>query len=85
MQALLVRVFPRCTPVLVFQVVFEIMLYLYVHNTTALRCDGESCQHRRHHSILQFQLESDVCSANLHHNPRKHVGLHVHQRLHRLP
>ncbi len=45
------------------------------------------CQHRRHHGILQlrFQLDSDVCSADLHHNPRKHVGLHAHQRLHRLP
>ncbi len=30
---------------------------------------------------LQFQLDSDVCSADLHHNPRKHVGL----RLRRLP
>ncbi len=34
---------------------------------------------------LRFQLDSDVCSADLHHNPRKHVGLHAHQRLHRLP
>ncbi len=30
---------------------------------------------------LRFQLDSDVCSADLHHNPRKHVGLHAHQRL----
>ena len=56
----------------------------------ALRCNGDTsgrCQHRRHHGILQlrFQLDSDVCSADLHHNPRKHVGLHAHQRLHRLP
>jgi hypothetical protein len=30
------------------------------------------CQHRRHHGILQlrFQLDSAVCSADLHHNPR---------------
>jgi hypothetical protein len=36
--------------------------------------------------MVQFQLDSDVCSADLHHNPpRKHVGLHAHQRLHRLP
>ena len=56
----------------------------------ALRCNRDTsgrCQHRRHHGILQlrFQLDSDVCSADLHHNPRKHVGLHAHQRLHRLP
>jgi hypothetical protein len=54
----------------------------------ALRCNGETsgrCQHRRHHGILRFQLDSDVCSADLHHNPRKHLGLHAHQRLHRLP
>jgi hypothetical protein len=54
----------------------------------ACRCPGETsgrCQHRRHHSILRLlQLDSDVCSADLHHNPRKHVGLHAHQRLHRL-
>jgi hypothetical protein len=43
------------------------------------------CQHRRHHCLLQFQLDSDVCSADLQHNPRKDVGLHAHQRLHRLP
>jgi hypothetical protein len=52
----------------------------------ALRCNGDTsgrCSHRRHHGILQlrFQLDSDVCSADLHHNPRKHVGLHAHQRL----
>ncbi len=42
----------------------------------------------RHHGILpwyqnvvRFQLDSDVCSADLHHNPRKHVDLHAHQRL----
>ncbi len=35
--------------------------------------------------MLHFQLDSDVCSADLHHNPRKHVGLHAPQRLHRLP
>jgi hypothetical protein len=35
--------------------------------------------------MLRFQLDSDVCSADLHHNPRKHVGLHAPQRLHRLP
>jgi hypothetical protein len=35
--------------------------------------------------LLRFQLDSDVCSADLHHNPRKHVGLHAPQRLHRLP
>jgi hypothetical protein len=54
----------------------------------ALRCNGETrgrCQHKRHHSILRFQLDSDVCSADLHHNPQKHVGLHAHQRLPRLP
>jgi hypothetical protein len=54
----------------------------------ALRCNGETsgrCQHTRHHGILRFQLYSDVCSADLHHNPRKHVGLHAPQRLHRLP
>ncbi len=48
----------------------------------ALRCNGDTsgrCQHRRHHGILQlrFQLDSDVCSADLHHNPRKHVGTMV--------
>ncbi len=45
----------------------------------ALRCNGETrgrCQHR-HHGILRFQLDSDVCSADLHHNARKHVGLHA--------
>ncbi len=47
----------------------------------ALRCNGDTsgrCQHRRHHDMLQlrFQLDSDVCSADLHHNPRKHMGLH---------
>ncbi len=26
---------------------------------------------------LRFQLDSDVCSADLHHNPRKQVGLHA--------
>jgi hypothetical protein len=41
----------------------------------ALRCNRDTsgrCQHRRHHGILQlrFQLDSDVCSADLHHNPR---------------
>jgi hypothetical protein len=36
------------------------------------------------HSILRFHLDSDVSSADLHHNPRQHVGLHAHQRLHRL-
>jgi hypothetical protein len=38
-------------------------------------------------SYGSFQLDSDVCSADLHHSPRKqHVGLqHAHQRLHRLP
>jgi hypothetical protein len=41
------------------------------------------CQHKRRHSTVPFQLDSDVCSADLHHNPRKHVGLHAHQRLHR--
>jgi hypothetical protein len=54
----------------------------------AHRCNGETngrCQHRRHHGIIRFQLDSDVCSADLHHNPRKHVGLRAHQRLHRLP
>jgi hypothetical protein len=48
----------------------------------ALRCNGETserCQHRRHHGILRLQLDSDVCSADLHHNPREHVGLHAHQ------
>ena len=48
----------------------------------ALRCNGNTsgrCQHRRHHGILQlrFQLDSDVCSADLHHNPRKHVPWYV--------
>jgi hypothetical protein len=74
------------------------MVHVYVQTTfsqkrlelQALRCNGETrasghCQHRRHHGILRFQLDSDVCSADLHHNPRKHVGLHAHQRLHRLP
>ncbi len=50
----------------------------------ALRCNGETsgpCQRRRHHGtifgILRFQLDSDVCSADLHHNPRKHAcGFH---------
>jgi hypothetical protein len=55
----------------------------------AHRCNGETSghchQHRRHHSILPFQLDGDVCRADLHHNPRKHVGLHAHQRLHRPP
>ncbi len=37
------------------------------------------------HYAIRFQLDSDVCSANLRHNPRKHVGLHAHQRLPRLP
>ncbi len=35
-----------------------------------------------HHGVLRFHLDSDVCSADLHH---QHVGLHAHQRLHRLP
>jgi hypothetical protein len=34
--------------------------------------------------ILRFQLDSEVCRADLH-NSRKHVDLHTHQRLHRLP
>jgi hypothetical protein len=41
----------------------------------AHRCNGETsgrCQHGRHHSILRFRLDSNVCSADLHHNPRKH-------------
>ncbi len=62
--------------------------YLKRLEIQALRCNGESsgrCQHRRHHGILRFPIDSDVCSADLHHNPRKHVGLHAHQRLHRLP
>jgi hypothetical protein len=36
--------------------------------TQALRCNGETsgrCQHRRHHGILRFQLDSDVCSVPL--------------------
>jgi hypothetical protein len=40
----------------------------------ALRCNGETrgrCQHRRQHGILRFQLDSEVCRADLHHNPRK--------------
>ncbi len=49
------------------------------------RCNGETSGRCQHHSILRFQLDSDDCSADLHHNPRKHVGLHAHQRLHRLP
>jgi hypothetical protein len=34
----------------------------------ALRCNGETrgrCQHKRNHSILQFQRDSDVCSARI--------------------
>jgi hypothetical protein len=37
--------------------------------------------HRRHHGIwqiLRFQLDSHVCSADFHHNPRKHMGLHAY-------
>jgi hypothetical protein len=56
----------------------------------ALGCNGDTsgrCKHRRHHGILhlRFQLDSAVCSVDLHHNPRKHVGPHAHQRRHRLP
>jgi hypothetical protein len=31
--------------------------------------------YRKNHGILRFQIDSDVCSADLHNNPRKHVGL----------
>ncbi len=37
--------------------------YVHVYGETS-----ERCQHRRHHGILRFQLDSDVCSADLHHN-----------------
>jgi hypothetical protein len=37
------------------------------------------CPHRRQDGILRFQLDSDVCRADLHHNPRKHV-VHVYVR-----
>jgi hypothetical protein len=67
----------------------------YKHSGATGTLASGRCQHRSHHGILQlrFQLDSDVCSADhsdvcsadLHHNPRKHVGLHAHQRLHRLP
>ncbi len=55
---------------------------------SAARISTYTCTYKynnRHHGILRFQLDSDVCSADLHHNPRKHVSLHTHQRLHRLP
>jgi hypothetical protein len=54
----------------------------------ALRCNGETSGRCQHEDITVYdssiQLDSDVCSADLHHNPRKHVGLHAPQRLHRL-
>jgi hypothetical protein len=49
----------------------------------ALRCKGKTggrCQRK----TARFQLNSEICRADLHHNPRKHVGLHAHHCLHRL-
>jgi hypothetical protein len=34
------------------------------------------CQQRRHH-MLRFRLYSGVCGADLHHHPRRRVGLHA--------
>jgi hypothetical protein len=50
----------------------------YKHSGATGKLASGRCQHRRHHGILRFQLDSDVCSADLHHNPRKHVACTRH-------
>ncbi len=74
---------PNGTRVRTYQMVrtrVQILHYLknnlkYKHSGATGTLASGHCQHRRHHGILQlrFQLDSDVCSADLHHNPRKHV------------
>jgi hypothetical protein len=47
----------------------------------ALRCNEETrerCQHRRQHGVQRFQLDSEVCRADLYHNPRKHMWACTH-------